>query len=109
MGWRDLTRNVINAVKSVMGESVTYIPQGDDDEAYSITGVFDEAYELVDLAAGADVSSVHPMLLVKIDDMETEPARGDELEVRDVRYVVIESQTDGQAAFKLILHKKEIA
>lgn len=108
MGWRDLTRGVMEACKRAFGEEATYTPVDPDDDPFTVTGIFDEAYQTVELGAGAEVSSVHPMLGVKIDDMAVTPARGDEVEVRGVDYVVIDCQTDGHAGYRLILQKKEI-
>lgn len=101
--WRNLTRKVIDAVKRTLGESITYTPVGGI--AANIEAVIDEAYESVDPNTGATIISEQPVILVKIDDLPAVPQQYDAVSMRGGSYRVIDYQTDGQAAYRIFLHK----
>lgn len=103
MGWRDTTRRIMDSVKSAFGEGITYTPVGGS--ALSLVAVIDEAYEAVDPNTGASIISNQPIITIKIDDLGQLPQKGDAVTMRSSNYLVIEYQTDGQAAYRILLHK----
>jgi hypothetical protein len=103
MEWRDKTRGVMDACKSAFGESIVYTPI--NGSPIELIAIIDEAFEAVDPNVDAIIISQQPMIGIKIDDLPSEPQKGDLVTMRGKDFKVIEAQTDGQAGTKLLLHK----
>lgn len=84
--------------------TVTYYPKAGG--SYEVAGIFDSEFEMVDPETNQPVLSRQPMIQVNEDDLQAEPAPEDEIEIRGVRYRVIEFHPDGVGTVALILHKK---
>lgn len=98
MSFKTLSATVIGAINNVLGEDITYTPNGS--AGVTIKGVFDNAYVDVD-----GVVSLKPTLRIKLDDLEDPPAKGDEVTIESVDYSVSESREDGHGGTTLILKK----
>ncbi len=90
---------------SSFGEEVTYYPSGGGSE--EIYGIFDENFLAVDADTGLEVQSLQPNLNIKLSDLASLPAKGDEVEVRNTRYRVLQSQKDSEGGAVLILQEAE--
>lgn len=92
-------------VAAVFGEPVLYTPA--TGEPFTITGVFDEAYAEVQVIEGVPVSSVKPVLGVRLSDFgATPPDSGDTLTIirTGTVYVVSNPNPDGHGWAKLTLN-----
>lgn len=71
-----------------------------------LTGVFDEAYEVVDPNSHTGISTTRPVLLMRLSDLQAAPAKGDRVTIRSSRnFTVTKSEPDGRGGALLILHK----
>lgn len=100
----DWDANVLSAHMGVFGESITYTPAGG--QAFSTTGVFDEAYREVDLAGGMAVTTDMPVVGVRLSQFAIAPAQGDQLVIDRLAwtFVVKEVRSDGHGFAKLMLN-----
>ena len=103
--FRDLADDIVEAAISVFSEPVKYLPKSGGQ--YSLTGIFDNQFQQVDPDTEVVVASNQPMLDLRLEDMSFTPTKGDRVIVRSVAYRVIDSQEDGLAAVKLLLHRIE--
>lgn len=103
MAWLDETRRVMDACKGSFGEPIIYTRTGLD--PISLVGIPDEAFESVDPGTGVIIISDHPMVGIKIIDLPFTPRKDDLVTMRSRDFRVVESQTDGHAGLKLLLHK----
>lgn len=103
MGWSEKMSNLTDACQTAMGQTVTCTPATGD--PYTLEGIFDENFVAVDPASETEVTSVHPVLFVKLSDMEAPPAKGDEVTIGGVDYRVIQPQDDSEGGTRLLLHK----
>jgi hypothetical protein len=86
------------------GEVVIYT-SGDGIQS-ELRGVFKEEHVLVDLdGASAGMSSVGPVLLIKLDDWPEPPDQTGRLEIRERHFLVDDVQDDGQGGSKLLLKR----
>lgn len=67
--------------------------------------VFDSAHIEVDAETGAPVSSVNPVLGLRLSDLPNEPTSRDRVRVRGVLYKINDVQPDGVAGVTIILKK----
>lgn len=70
----------------------------------TIDAVFDEAYQVVDLATG-ELASLGPMLGVRLSDLPAAPRAHDTLTVDAVEYKVNDVQRDSEGGARLLLRK----
>ncbi len=98
MSFRALGEIVVGLCNSVFGDDVSYTPNGGS--ASSIKGVFNNAW--VDIEG---VVSLKPTLRIKLADLDDSPGKGDEVEIDEVEYRVMESREDGHGGTTLILQK----
>lgn len=86
------------------GEAVVYTPQGH--AAFGLSGVFDSAHSTIDFTEGAPVSTMTPVLGVRLADFPPSiaPLQGDgPVLCRGVAYLVADVEPDGHGGAKLIL------
>lgn len=101
----DWDTNVLAPLEGVFGQAATYLPQ--DGPAFAISGIFDEAYRELDLATGMRVSTVTPVLGVRLAQFTgPAPRQGDMLIIQasGLTYVVKEVRPDSHGAAKLMLN-----
>lgn len=93
LDWDALTHA---AVSDAFAEPVLYQPAGGD--PFTVSGVFDEAYAEVEVLDGAPVSSVFPVLGVRLSQFgDSPPEAGDRLTIirTGTTYVVNNVNPDG--------------
>lgn len=96
---------VLGPVVGVFGEPVTYVPAAG--QPITVSGVFDEAYtEVIVGGDGIPVTSVMPVLGVRIAQFPQLPRQGDTLTVQRTgeRFTVREVRDDGHGCAKLMLN-----
>ena len=82
--------------------TVTYTPQGGS--ASTITGIFDDEYQLID-AGEVGVSGTSPVFECPTASVP-DAATGDTLIINAVTYLVVEAQPDSTGVTVLILEKQ---
>mgnify|MGYP004000302855 CR=1 FL=1 len=107
MSFRDKTSKLLDSAFSVFGEKnkIQYRPKSGG--TFTIRGIFDETWEEVDPETFAVVSSTQPNVGIKSSELDFTPESGDEVEIMNILYRVIDIQEDGQGADTLFLHKVE--
>lgn len=103
--FRDRVKNILRHCTNSFGEQVTYYPRKGG--SYKIDGIFDNDFETVDPETEQLVSSNLSMLGVNLNDLNFEMRINDQVQVRNLRYKVVEVREDGQGGASLILHKCE--
>lgn len=100
----DIACDIIEHAKCAFGITAQYRPKAGG--SFSIVGIFDNQFEQVDPDTEIIVTSNAPMFDVKTKDLRGGKAeKGDQVKIKEILYKVIDSQEDGLAATKLILHK----
>ncbi len=74
--------------------------------SYEVAVIFDNEFETVDPDSGERVISRQPVARINENDLQAAVKPGDEIEVRGVRYKVIEPQYDGVGTVLCLLHEK---
>ena len=96
-----------------------YKPTGGSPANFNINGIFDREYEAVEVDAETPVTSTHPAIRVKENDLiiplARDPIDGDKIQVNDPEgdivgtkngeYSVIDFQPDGVGTTILLLHE----
>lgn len=98
MSFRDLEAAVLGICNTTFGTPVTYTPIVGS--AVSINGVFDNAYIEVN-----GVSSLKPVLRIKLADLALSPAKGDLALINAVSYRILSSEADSYGGSLLVLQK----
>jgi hypothetical protein len=96
---------VLGPVVTVFGEPALYSPA--DGAAYSITGVFDEAYQQIRLEDGQiPITTDLPVFGVRLAQFATPPRQGDQLSIvsNGTAYAIREVRPDGHGWAKLMLN-----
>lgn len=101
MAWADYADLANVAGRGIFGVAVTYTPQGQ--AAQSITAIFDNAHEAVEVQAGVPVSSTRPVLNVRLSDLSVTPRIGDTVVVGGTTYEVMDYQPTGNGDARLLL------
>lgn len=93
------------SVRLTFGEAVTYTPGGGSPVA--LRAPLDEAYAVVELQAGVPVTSLRPVLDVRLADLAALPLQGDQFTRAKTGHVyeVAEVQIEGNGTAKLICLK----
>lgn len=100
----DWDANVLAPLEKVFGQPVTYLPQ--NGPPFGVSGIFDEAYRELDLVSGMRVSTVVPVLGVRLSEFASPPRQDDQLIIQatGLTYVVKEVRPDSHGAAKLMLN-----
>lgn len=74
---------------------------------FTLKGIFDAAYQQVELLDGAAVQTTQPKLGVRLRDFPTgfPPKEGDRCTINSTLYRVASIEPDGEAGAALMLHK----
>jgi hypothetical protein len=92
-------------LQATFGEPVTFIPASGD-APFAGSGIFDEAYQQVILADGQAVTTVGPVLGIRVSQfqspMQAMPKQDDRYFVRGRTYIVREVQLDSHGGAKLL-------
>jgi len=91
-------------VAATFGEPVLYAPAAGG--TFSISGIFDEAYTEVQVLDGVPVSSVKPVMGVRLAQFPAPPEPDDTLTIErtGTTYVVANVNPDGHGWAKLMLN-----
>lgn len=105
MRFAKLADAVIKRCRNTFREDVKYLPKTGG--VFDITGVWDDATEMVDPNTEQVVSSNLFSLGFRFADLPEKPVKGDKLEVLGKEYKVIEIKEDGVEDISgiLIVHK----
>ena len=95
---------VLDAGLRVFGIDVTYTAPGSS-TAQSVRGVFDAEHEEIDLGTGVPVSSVGPVIGIKLADFDPEPVQDGTFVIQGKTYSVVDVRPDGQGGAELPLHE----
>jgi predicted permease len=100
----DWDKNVLASLENVFGEPVQYMPAAG--AAFQITGIFDEAYKEVDLSGGMGITTVGPVVGVRLSQFANLPKQGDQLTIlrTAATYAVKEVRPDSHGSILLILN-----
>lgn len=100
----DWDSKVLAPLENVFGELVQFTPAAG--AGFQVTGVFDEAYKEIDLAGGMGVTSVMPVLGVRLSQFPSPPLQGDQLTIlrTAATYVVKEVRPDSHGSILLKLN-----
>lgn len=101
--FRDRVSRILNHSKKNFGEPCVLWPVAGG--SIPFTGIFDNAHEAVDTEGEKNISATHPILGINLFDFETEPVEGDQIQIRNLRYKIVDSIPDGQGGSTLILHR----
>lgn len=101
--FRDRVKRVLRSSTKLFGEWVQYYPKNGG--TYKLRGIFDHDYQAVDPDTEQLVSSNQPALGLNMNDFEFQIKQRDQVQIRNVRYSVIDSREDGQGGVTLLLHK----
>ena len=103
--FKNLTCGILETATCVFGEDVQYLPRSTNSK-HPIRAIFDEVFESVDADTETVISSNQPILGVKLSDFpKNKVFKGDCFLIRTIRYVVTDSQEDGQGGASIFLHK----
>lgn len=98
----DFDSTLLAASQTAFGEPVTYTAAGG--APLALTGVFLAAYKDVTFSEGAAVTTVRPVLDMRLSAFGAiAPAQGDRVTVRGAVYNVADLQPDGIGGVRLIL------
>lgn len=98
MSFKTLSEQIVGQCNKILGDDVTYIPSIGD--PISIKAVFDNAW--VDIEG---VATLKPILRINLSDLSDPPGKGDQAEIEEIEYRVMESRPDGFGGSTLILQK----
>ena len=101
----DFDALVIGPLQGVFGAPATYMPGSG--AAFSITGVFDNAYRQVTLSEfGTEVVSFFPVLGVQLSQFQLMPQQGDQVLIASngKTYAVREPRPDSHGGALLVLN-----
>lgn len=102
-GFDKLTAGIQDNIKGAFGEDAEYEPKKGG--SISIVGVFNDKFLFVDPQTQQVVSSQQPTFGVKLSDLGAPPAKGDGVTIRGKKYLVHDSQEDGEGWLNLFLHE----
>ncbi|OQB05778.1 MAG: hypothetical protein BWY19_00803 [bacterium ADurb.Bin212] len=103
--WQDKTDNVMRICRDTFSSTILYTPKLLAQR--ELIGIFDEAYQVVEILDGASVASVKPRLGLRLLDLDFYPQNFDEVTINGTDYRVVEIQPDGEAGIQLFLHKDD--
>lgn len=111
MSWADLADGVVGAAMDAFGDAhvVVFAAPVVVKAAYGAgRGVFDAAHELVDMGGEAPMTTVGPVLSIRLSEFDVPPAQDDEVTIDGTLYRIFDVQPDGQAGAKLLLKARKV-
>lgn len=104
--FRDRVSRVLNHAKRNFGEGkdgCTLYPKAGG--SFKFNGIFDNEYQAVDPDTEQTITAAQPTLGVNLFDFNFEIQQGDQVQVRNLRYKIIDVRPDGQGGATLFLHR----
>lgn len=105
MDWQKLSDKCLRSVVSSLGRTVAY--EHTTGEVSSLKGI--SAREFVEISNQGSKTAVlanRQTLCVRIADLAKKPAKGDQVTIDAVIFVVIETREDGEGGSTLVLQRK---
>lgn len=101
-----LAKIAFEPLKVCLGIDIIYRPKAGG--VFKFKGIFDDRAQEVDPDTEQVVSSNVYSLGIKLDDLPNPPKKGDKIEIKNIKYRVIDSQEDGAPGVStvLILHRE---
>lgn len=104
MSWQSKVNSLLETSTAIFGEVVVYTPKDPLVIPFSVKGIFSRQY--VEVGQGLVKSvSFKPILGVNLIDFEVRPKRGDQVTVREIEYLITDSQEDGEGHTNLVLNR----
>lgn len=103
MAWSDMAAFTQKATRTVLGESLTYTPDGGSGE--TLTAIFVEAHEELSLVGDVAVSTTNPFVSIRIADASQTPAPGDTVTRSGVVWTIEDVREDGEGAVLCMLSR----
>lgn len=103
MTWQDQTDEVMRVCTESFSTEVVYDAQAH--APVTIHGIFDAAYQEIQILDGAQIMSTQPRLGVRLSDLPATPREGDRCTIAGQLYRVAEYRPDGEAGAALLLHR----
>lgn len=94
---------VLNHAKKNFGEPCIHFSSMGGQ--FNFTGIFDNETQSVDPDTEKLISATQPSLGVNLFDFVTEPKEDDQIQIRNLRYRIIDVKPDGQGGATLLLHR----
>lgn len=105
MSFRDHVDSILSHATAAFGEDVKFLPDGGG--IYIVKGIFNNEYQAVDLDLRQVVSDNQPTLGINLNDIDFEfKAKECDVEIRGLRFRIIDKREDGQGGALLMLHRK---
>jgi hypothetical protein len=101
--FRDRVSRILNLSKKNFGEPCVHYPNAGG--SFNFTGIFDNETQSVDPDTEKLISGTQPSLGVNLFDFVTGPKEDDQIQIRNLRYKVIDVKPDGQGGATLLLHR----
>lgn len=101
--FRERVDRVLNHCTGTFGEEVTLYPMGGG--VFKIRGIFDHEHVTVDPDTEQVISANQPALGVNLNDVSVDVKDGDIIQVRNLKYRVIDNREDGQGGATILLHR----
>lgn len=104
MDFRSHVNDILKTSTAAFGENVKFYPK--DGGLFVIRGIFNNEYQALDLDSRQVVSDSQPTLGVNLNDIKFPlKAKQCEVEIRQIRFGIIDVQEDGQGGALLMLHR----
>lgn len=104
--FRSHVNRVLGHCTDTFGEEVTLYPKLG--KVFKIRGIFDNEFRTIDPDTRESISTNQPVLGVNLNDLPGEIAIGDTVEIRKIRFKIVDKQEDGQGGATLLLHKSRL-
>ena len=101
--FRNRVDKILKTATKVFGEDVTLLPKKGG--RYSIKGIFDNEFEIIDTDTEQTVISNQPRIGINLHNLEIHPKVGDQIKIRNLNFKIVEVREDGQGGASLHLHK----
>ena len=111
MSWADEADGVIGAAMEAFGDAheVAFAAPVAVKSTYgSGRGVFDAAHELVEMGGDAAITTIGPVLSIRLADFDVAPQQDNEVTIDGTLYRIYDVQPDGQAGAKLLLKARKL-
>lgn len=106
MDFRKLVDKVLNKCTETFGEEIIIYPRAGG--IYKVRGIFDNDFQVIDANLEQVVSGNQPAIGLNLNDVPIEIKKGDEVEVRTVRYKIQEKKEDGQGGATFLIHAMKV-
>ena len=104
--FRTHVNRVLKHCTSTFGESVKVFPKRGG--VFNIVAIFDNDFQVIDPNTEQVISANQSALGINLNDVSFDLSVGDQVEVRKIRFKIIDKKEDGQGGATLLLHKLKL-